>query len=47
MFNDIRAGWADARRTISPRPSAGLRIGGLDYALGYALGAVLHFGGAR
>lgn len=44
---DVRAGWVDARRTISPRVTTGLRLGGLDYAAGYAAGALVHFGGAR
>jgi hypothetical protein len=38
---DVRAGWIDARRTPRPVPWRGVRIGGADYALGYAVRATL------
>lgn len=38
---EIRAGWADARRTPGARFWWGRRYGGWDYALGYAVRACL------
>lgn len=39
-WSDVRAGYVDARRTPGARILAGRRFGGLDYAAGYALGAL-------
>ena len=37
---DVRAGYADARRTASPRVWDGRKWGALDYTIGYAAGVI-------